>query len=149
MDQSFKLRLKSLVVSHEDCKNLPYTDSLGNTTIGIGYNLSARGLPDSWINAQFDQDITYFDKQLSLDFPWYERLCDARRMVLIDMCFMGYRKFRTFHKMFFALELHKYDLAADEILNSVYAGQVHGRAIENAEIMRNGEIFNYVPHSNN
>lgn len=140
MDQSFKLRLKSLIVSHEDYRNLPYIDTKGNITIGIGYNLSRRGLPDSWINAQFEEDIAYFDKQLSLDFPWYDGLIDVRKMVLIDMCFMGYKTLRSFHKMFFALELHKYDIAADEILNSVYAEQVHGRAVENAEIMRSGEL---------
>ncbi len=138
MDQSFKLRLKSLIVSHEKYTNLPYTDTKGNITIGVGYNLSARGLPDSWINAQFDEDITYFDKQLSLDFPWYKDLSDVRKMVLIDMCFMGYRMFRTFHKMLFALELHNYERAADEMLNSEWAQQVHERAAENALMMREG-----------
>ena len=112
----------------------------GNVTIGIGYNLSARGLPDSWINEQFDQDIAYFDKVLTLDFPWYEHLCDARKMVIIDMCFMGYKTFRTFHKMLFALELHNYERAADEMLNSEWAHQVNGRAVENALIMRRGAL---------
>jgi len=140
MDQSFKSQLKTLIVSHEEKRNYPYTDMLGNVTIGIGYNLSARGLPDSWINEQFDQDIAYFDKVLTLDFPWYEHLCDARKMVIIDMCFMGYKTFRTFHKMLFALELHNYERAADEMLNSEWAHQVNGRAVENALIMRRGAL---------
>ena len=86
--------------------------------------------------------MRYFDKFLAIDFPWYAGLSDARKMVLIDMCFMGYKTFRTFHKMLFALELGNFDKAADEILRSEWANQVHGRALENAEIMRSGE---YVP----
>lgn len=140
MDQSFKSRLKQLIISHEGFKNFPYIDSVGKITAGIGYNLTDRGLPDSWINEQYEADVSYFDKALSLDFPWYADLCDARRMVLIDMCFMGYKTFRTFHKMLFALELSNYDKAADEILRSEWATQVHGRAVENAEIMRSGEL---------
>lgn len=140
MDQSFKSRLKTLIVSHEASENYPYKDTLGNITIGIGYNLTARGLPDSWINAQFDEDVTYFDKQLSLDYEWYQDLCDARKMVLIDMCFMGYKSFQTFAYMLFALAVRNYDRAADEIMHSKYAEQVHGRALELAEIMRSGDL---------
>ena len=83
--------------------------------------------------------VLYY-KQLHLDFPWYGALCDARKMVLIDMCFMGYKTFRTFHKMLFALELHNYERAADEMLQSDWAQQVHGRAVENADIMRSGVL---------
>jgi lysozyme len=140
MDAVFKSRLKALIVSHEGLKNHPYTDTKGNITIGIGYNLTARGLPDSWINAQYDEDVTYFDKQLSLDYAWYPELCDARRMALIDMCFMGYKTFQTFHKLILALELRNYDRAAHEMLNSEWAEQVRGRALELAEIMRSGEL---------
>ncbi len=145
MDQSFKSRLKQLIVSHEAKTNYPYVDTEGNVTIGIGYNLTDRGLPDSWINQQYDDDVQYFDKALSLDYPWYTELCDARRMVLLDMCFMGYKTFRTFHKMLFALELRNYEDAADEIMSSHWAQQVHGRALENAAMMRSGEICSQVP----
>lgn len=140
MDQAFKARLKQLITSHEGRSNYPYTDSVGKLTIGIGYNLTDRGLPDTWINDQFDQDVCYFHDQLTHDFVWYSDLCDERKMVLIDMCFMGYKTFRTFHKMLFALELSDYEKAASEILKSEWAHQVNGRAVENALIMRTGEL---------
>ena len=142
MDSAFKARLKQLIVSHEDSRNYPYTDTKGNITIGIGYNLSARGLPDTWINQQYDEDVEYFDQQLRHDFPWYDGLIDVRKMVLIDMCFRCYKTFCTFHKLIFALELRNNDKAADEILNSLYAEQAPNRALENANIMRSGV---YVP----
>ena len=140
MDQSFKARLKNLIVSHEGKENHPYTDTKGNVTIGIGYNLTARGLPDSWINEQFDQDVTYFHDQLLHDFDWYSGLDDARKMVLIDMCFMGYKTFKEFERMLQALRYGDYEKAASEILKSKWAEQVGHRAEENADIMRKGEI---------
>lgn len=140
MDQLFKTQLKQLIVRHEGYRTHPYTDTRGNITIGVGYNLTARGLPESFLNQKYDEDVEFYHNKLLEDFKWYEGLIDVRKMVLIDMCFMGYKTFKTFHKMFFALELHKYNIAAEEILNSDYADQVHGRAIENAEMMRTGVL---------
>lgn len=142
MDQSFKARLKQLIVSHEGKSNYPYPDTSNppKQTIGIGYNLTDRGLPDSWINQQYDEDVTYFDHELRKDFDWYDALCDARKMVLIDMCFMGYKTFKEFERMLQALRYGDYEKAASEILNSLWAEQVGKRAEENAEIMQKGEI---------
>lgn len=140
MDQSFKSRLKQLIVSHEKKCNYPYLDTQGNISIGIGYNLSARGLPDSWINEQYEADVAYFNAQLLHDFPWYEDLCDPRKMVLIDMAFMGYKSFKGFDRMLVALAARDYEKASLEILNSLWASQVGHRAVENAEIMRTGEL---------
>ncbi len=140
MDQLFRTNLKQLIVSHEGFKTHPYIDTQGFCTIGVGFNLSVRGLPESWINDQYDADVKYFNDQLNQDFVWYKDLSDARKMVLIDMCFMGYKSFKTFKKMLFALEMHNYERAASEILNSKWAQQVGGRAVENSLIMRRGEL---------
>jgi lysozyme len=127
-------------VKHEGLKSYPYLDSSQppNITIGIGYNLSARGMDMEWINKQFQSDIEYFDHQLTINFEWYSQLTMERRIVLIDMAFMGWKKFVTFNRMLTALEAFDYDLAADEMLNSKWAGQVKGRANELALAMRTG-----------
>jgi hypothetical protein len=39
-------------VQHEEFRNFPYIDSVGKITIGIGFNLSDRGIDDEWINKQ-------------------------------------------------------------------------------------------------
>lgn len=140
MDQTFKARLKQLIVSHEGYRTHLYTDSVGKQTVGIGYNITDRGMPDSWINQQYDEDVAYFDQELRKDFDWYDHLEDARKMVLIDMCFMGYKTFKEFERMLQALRYGDYEKAAGEILNSRWAEQVGRRAIENAEIMRTGAL---------
>lgn len=139
MDQAFKARLKQLIVSHEGYKNHVYTDSVGKLTVGIGYNLTDRGMPDSWINQQYDEDVAYFDQKLRKDFDWYDALCDARKMVLIDMCFMGYQSFLGFERMLQALRYGDYEKAALEILNSQWAHQVgYKRARQDADMMLEG-----------
>jgi lysozyme len=147
MDQNFFSRLKQFIVSHEGHKNHPYVDTVGKITIGIGYNLTDRGLPDAWINEQFFKDAMHFYQKLHLDYPWYAELSDARKMVLIDMCFMGYRHFQTFHRLFWLLNKGDYAGAALEILDSKWAEQVGNRAIENAEVMRTGVWENVQPCS--
>ena len=130
--------LKKLIVSHEEDREFPYDDGFGNITIGIGYNLTARGLPQSWRNEQYERDVEYFYSQFCQDYFWFPELSQARQIALIDMAFMGYKKIQEFKKMLTALENHDYDLAADEMLNSEWATEVKGRAIQLAEIMRKG-----------
>ncbi len=140
MSDSMKAKLRTLITGHEDKKNFPYLDSLGNITIGIGYNLTARGLPDSWIMEQFDMDVSYFYNQLNTDFSWFKTLSEPRQMVLIDMCFMGYKKFLEFKKMLAAIEEGDIKGAAMEMLSSEWASQVKGRAAQDAQIWLSGSL---------
>ncbi len=91
-------KIRRSVIHHEGIKTFPYPDSMGNITIGIGYNLSSRGVTDEWINAEYNADVNYFYHQL-LTFPWFENLNLDRQIVLIDMAFMGWKRFLEFEKM--------------------------------------------------
>lgn len=137
MDTDMMIKLKRSIVNHEGIKRFPYTDTMGNITIGIGYNLTNRGIEDEWINKHYLEDINYFYSQLS-EFPWFHRLNEDRQIVLIDMAFMGWRHFMAFHKMITALEEEDYDKAAKEMLDSKWAMQVKLRAITLADAMRSG-----------
>lgn len=131
-------KLKRSLVKHEGCEKFPYQDTVGKITIGIGYNLSDRGLPDEWINKQYEEDVSFFYQQLSANFPWFNQLNNDRQVVLIDMAFMGLKRFCGFKKMLDALQDHDYDQAADEMLASRWAEQAKGRAIELSNAMRTG-----------
>lgn len=133
-------QLKAFIISHEGKHNYPYVDTIGKITAGIGYNLTDRGLSDNWIDEQYEKDVTYFNAQLLQDFPWYEGLCDPRKMVLIDMAFMGYKRLRGFVKLFDYLSKGDCENASQEILNSLWAQQVGHRAVQDAQMMRTGEL---------
>lgn len=134
-------KLKRSLILHEGLRNLPYVDTLGNITIGIGYNLSARGLDDDWINSQYSHDVDYFYNQLNSDYIWFANLDTDRQIVLVDMCFMGYKKFQEFTEMLAALASADYVEAARQMLASEWATQVKGRALQLAQAMSSG-IYN-------
>lgn len=134
-------KLTRSLINHEGKENYPYVDTVGKITIGIGYNLTDRGLDDAWIYGQLHKDIYYFKAQLTLDFPWFTDLCSDRQIALIDMCFMGYKRFLEFKDMISAFEDGDFDKAADEMLNSEWAKQVKQRAVTLSEAIRTG---NYI-----
>jgi lysozyme len=130
-------KLKRSLVKHEGLENFPYVDTAGKITIGIGYNLTDRGLSDEWINDQYMQDVCYFYQQLS-GFEWFPQLTIDRQIVLIDMCFMGWKKFLTFKKMINAISIGDFKKAAIEMLDSAWANQVKGRAVSLSHAMETG-----------
>lgn len=136
--QDMFAKLKRSLIKHEGRENFAYIDTMGNLTIGIGYNLSIRGLSDAWIDDTFLTDCVYFYRLLLHDFSFFRSINEDRQIVLVDMAFMGYKKLLEFEKMFAALEKQDYKAAAQEMLNSEWAAQVKGRAIELAEAMERG-----------
>lgn len=130
-------KLRRSLIKHEDLRKFPYVDSVGKITIGIGYNLTDRGIDDDWINKQYLQDVNYFYSQLC-QFPWFSRLNEDRQIVLIDMSFMGWKNFLEFHDLLSALEFHDYKRAAFCMLNSEWANQVKNRAAQLAQGMLSG-----------
>ena len=139
MTPEMRNRLKVILTKHEGRKNFPYVDTVGKSTIGIGYNLTDRGLPDSWIDKQFEEDCDYFYGELN-KFLWFQVLNEARQIALVDMSFMGMKKFLEFKRMIAALTVKDYQIASMEMLKSTWASQVGNRAFELAKIIREGEI---------
>jgi lysozyme len=138
MTQEQFVRVKRSLVLHEGLRDFPYVDSVGKITIGIGFNLTDRGIDTEWINKQFQDDVSFFYNQLC-EFPWFHLLSEDRQIVLVDMAFMGWKKFIGFTGMIDALERRDYEKAAQEMLESTWAQEVKGRAAQLAEGMRSGK----------
>ena len=49
--------MRALIRKHEGVSQFPYVDTVGKITIGVGQNLSDRGLEQVEINFLFEQDI--------------------------------------------------------------------------------------------
>lgn len=139
MTEELHSAVKRSVLHHEGRSKFPYTDTRGNITIGIGYNLSDRGVSDKWINEQYEEDVQYFYSKLFNDFDWFNRLNNDRKVVLIDMIFnLGYKNFLSFKRLISALSRDDYKEAAHEMLESKWAHQVKNRANELANAMLTG-----------
>lgn len=128
--------LESLIERHEGRRVLPYLDSRGVWTVGVGHNL-AKPLSARVVQQLFEDDLGEAMNECLHAFPWFADLTIHRQWVLVDMCFnLGLTKLSHFTKMMRALSLGDYETAAKEMLDSDWATQVGPRAQELAHLMR-------------
>lgn len=131
---------KPLIQRHEGLRAKPYTDTVGKLSIGVGRNLTDRGLSESEVDFLYenDLDIAYMTAK-NIIGARFEDLTPRRQAVIVDMAFnLGFGRLRGFVKMITAVQEGRYAEAKAEMLNSEWATQVGGRAKELAQMMLNG-----------
>lgn len=141
MTSEGRQKLKALLAKHESYKQFPSSDVSGHLMIGVGRNLSDRGISVSEAYYLLDDDISYFFNKLCNFLDFFEKLNEVRQIVLIDMCFnLGVQGLLGFEDMLASLRDENYNVAADEMLKSKWFHQVGERAQCLADIMRKGYI---------
>jgi len=128
---------EQLIIKHEGLRLLPYLDSVGKLTIGVGRNIDDNGISQGEAMLLLRNDITRTKEELlSLGL----KLNGARGAALVDMLFnLGLHNFLQFKNMIMALEMKDYIVAAEEMLDSKWASQVGNRANELAEMVKTNE----------
>lgn len=131
---------------HEGVKTHAYKDSLGILHIGVGRNISkghkdepmGLGLTLNEIDFMLQNDIIRTIKELATEYPWFNDLEDgARRDGIINMHFnLGRVRFATFKKAIAHMKRGDYTGASAEFLNSKWAKQVKGRALEVTDMIK-------------
>ena len=118
-------RLHDQLERHEGRRYRAYLDTTGHVTIGIGRNLSERGVNDEEIERMYERDVCEAVEDLRAHLPWFERLGDVQQRVLIDMTFnMGIDGVLGFHRTLAAMEDGRAEDAARFMLQSLWANQV-------------------------
>lgn len=136
-----RTKLRALLVKHEGLKTQPYTDQTGHITIGIGRNLSVRGITETEAFTMLDDDMMYFTDKLATTFSWFSSLDENRQVALIDMAFnLGLNGLLEFKNMLAAIEKQDYQLAAICMMQSKWALQVGNRAVDLSNIIRTGTL---------
>lgn len=131
--------LRSQLVGHEGLKLRAYVDTVGKITVGVGRNLTDKGLSPAEATMLMDNDITEAVNDLVHTYPWFLGLSIARRHALIDMRFnLGQHGVNQFQHMIAAISAKDYDEAARQMLASKWATQVGHRADDLASMMRKG-----------
>jgi lysozyme len=127
---------------HEGFKAKPYLCTAGKITIGYGRNLDDVGVSKAEAEAMLIDDVASAKRGALALFLSYEQLSDARKAVVVNMCFnLGRARLSGFKNMIAAVNDGYFDLAAKEMLNSKWAKQVGNRAIELSEQMRTGDYL--------
>lgn len=109
-----------------------YQDSEGYWTIGVGRLIDWRlngGISRSESLFLLNNDINNVISDLDRKLNWWRAMSENRQRVLINMCFnLGIEKLSEFHLMLQAMIHGKYDIAAHEMMNSLWAKEVGDRA---------------------
>lgn len=136
----------------EGRRAMPYKDSVGILTVGVGHNLAAGPLPgqhypmsDAEIDALFAKDVASTVTKLDRYLPWWRGLSDARQRVLLNMTFnLGIGNpgsghgLLAFGSLLNLIHIGSYGAAADDMLHTLWAKQVGARAVRLAQMMRAG-----------
>ena len=131
--------LKAMLARHEGERDRLYYDTEGIPTIGCGHNLTVP-ISHKAIQQIFEDDVAEAYNDCLHAFPWFAELTTERQWVMINMRFnMGLHRLQGFKKMLAAMAFEQYDLAANEMLASLWARQVKGRALELATLMRGSD----------
>lgn len=118
-----------------------YTDTVGKITGGVGRNLSDRPFSEDEIDLMLKNDIDLVVRELDRIAPWWRGLSDARQNVMANMTYnLGANRLLGFKKFLTYAQAGRFDAAAGEMLDSLWAKQVGARAQRLADLMRKGEF---------
>lgn len=126
--------LKDQLLVHEGLRLKPYVDTVGKVSIGVGHNLTDRGLSRPMVMALLDADLDDTIDGVYEALPWSAELPPVALRVLCDVAFnVGVEGLLKFKKLIAALQVRDYQKAADEVVNSALAP---ARAQRLAQLMR-------------
>jgi lysozyme len=148
MARSDMEKLVAMLKRHEgevvtNGRHVAYKCPEGYWTLGIGRNIDPEngiGLSDEEVDFLLENDIARVIKELAAEYPWFNDLDDVRKDAMIDIAFnLGATRLRGFRKALAAMEVADYATAATEFLDSRWAKQVGGRALELTDMIAIGE----------
>jgi lysozyme len=124
---------------HEGFRRKPYQDTVGKLTVGYGRNLDDVGISEQEAEFMLMNDLNGALLVARGLVDHFDQLADHRQEALVEMAFnLGATRLAKFHNMIAAVEAGDFEKAADEMLDSLWAKQVKGRAKELSDLMRAG-----------
>lgn len=136
-----RTRLKDTLRRHEGVARTPYMDTEGKMTVGVGRNLTDRGLADDEIEYLFDNDIEIALAIARRIIPRFDGLSALRQEAFVNMAFnLGEPRLARFTKMREAAAEDDWPRVGAEALDSRWAEQVGRRAREIAYILEHDEV---------
>ncbi len=134
------LKLTDELLRDEGLRLKPYACTAGKLTIGVGRNLTDRGITKTEAMLMLAHDIDDCCDDLDRALPWWRTLDPIRQRVLANMCFnLGLAKLLSFKNTLAAVEAGDYLRAADGMRASLWARQVGQRAERLAQMMATGQ----------
>jgi len=156
MDVDLMAKASEFLEDEEGRKRIPYLDTTGHLTVGVGHNLDdTRSIPEGVVNEVL-RTATWTDKAVQMLFEHdmataykhatiimgddkFKTLSDNRKCVIISMAFnLGYTGISKFTKFLGAMGRGDYVTAAAELLDSKAARQLPARYGRMSQMVLNG-----------
>lgn len=114
---------------HEGYRDRVYLDTVGKRTIGYGWNIDDTPICREAAEIQLKYKLAECEKELTKALDFYPNLTQARKEVLINMCFnLGLQGLLGFKNTLRLMGQSRHEEAAAQMLKSKWAEQVGQRA---------------------
>ena len=131
-------KLRTELTRDEGLRLMPYTDTVGKLTIGVGRNLTDKGISEDEARILLDADIKEHLQLLDDNLEWWRTMSENRQRVLANMAFNMGKGLLSFVNTLAAMKRGDYEVAADGMVASKWAQQVGPRATRLVKMMREG-----------
>lgn len=115
------------LTTDEGREPFPYTDTKGYLSIGIGRNLTGRGLDAGEVDFLFANDVEQCCATMDKEIPWWRGLPASKQRCMINLCFMGWGSFSGFVHFLSAMQGGDWEGAAAELRDSKWYIQERSR----------------------
>ena len=126
-------KVKEMLIRHEGTMCTLYQCTEDKWTIGVGRNLSDRGITEEEAMYLLDNDIKRVMSQLDEYWTVWRSFPEKAQLCCVDMSFqMGIKGFMGFRRTRALMEMGMWLEASEELLDSKYAIQTPNRANYNS-----------------
>ena len=120
--------LVSELTTDEGLRLRLYTDTVGKVSIGVGRNLTDRGISHDEAGVMLLNDISLVVMQLDAQMSWWRTLDASRQRVMINLGFnMGVPTLATFGTFLDLMQKHDFPGAADDLQGTKWYDEVGER----------------------
>lgn len=129
--------IEAMLIDDEGELLTPYVDTKGKVTIGIGHNLTDKGITKGQSRMLFMADMADALDDVRHCCSVYDALSRPRQLVMINLAFnLGRERLNKFVRFIGAIHRSDWDDAADELLDSQAARDLPSRYTTLAKMMR-------------
>ena len=125
------------IKAHEGYEPMVYQCTEGNDTIGVGCKVDDLFLSEKVCDLILEEKLNDLIPRIERKLSWFRYAQDEVKLVIVNMSYqMGLSGVLKFKRALAAMEIKNWDLAATEMLDSLWARQTSRRANELADIIR-------------
>ena len=125
------------IKAHEGYEPMVYQCTEGHDTIGVGFKVADLKLSEKVCDLILEEKLNDLIPRIERKLSWFRYTQDEVKLVIVNMCYqLGLSGVLMFKRALAAMEIKNWEMAADEMLDSLWARQTSRRANELADLIR-------------